>query len=157
MNRSIPVLRSIIALIAKIIAVARGKLILRATVAILNLKEIDWSKSMKQILITLVAVVLGITAMSSYAEGDHKERVGDNPVNVLSEGSKDGIPGRWSTGESNSDVSKERESRRLWVDEEPNSDVSDEGKNRYPTRVRASETSDENEEVRKLPLGPVAR
>ena len=31
-------------------------------------KEIDWSKAMKQILITLVAVVLGITAMSSYAE-----------------------------------------------------------------------------------------
>ena len=31
-------------------------------------KEIDWSKAMKQILISFVAVVLGITAMSSYAE-----------------------------------------------------------------------------------------
>ena len=32
---------------------------------------------MKQLLITLVAVVLGITAMSSYAEGDRKAK-GDN-------------------------------------------------------------------------------
>ena len=38
---------------------------------------------MKQLLITLVAVVLGITAMSSYAEGDRKLSVGDKPVNVL--------------------------------------------------------------------------
>ena len=30
-------------------------------------KEIHWSKSMKQLLITLVAVVLGSTAMTSYA------------------------------------------------------------------------------------------
>ena len=37
-------------------------------------KEIDWSMAMKQLLITLVAVVLGITAMSSYAEGDYKHR-----------------------------------------------------------------------------------
>ena len=40
-------------------------------------KEIDWSMAMKQLLITLVAVVLGITAMSSYAEGDRKAK-GDN-------------------------------------------------------------------------------
>ena len=30
-------------------------------------KEIDWSMAMKQLLITLVAVVLGSTAMTSYA------------------------------------------------------------------------------------------
>ena len=53
-------------------------------------KEIDWSKAMKQLLITLVAVVLGITAMSSYAKDNHKARVGNNPVNVLSGGSKAG-------------------------------------------------------------------
>ena len=34
-------------------------------------KEIDWSEAMKQVLITLVAVVLGITAMSSYAKKHH--------------------------------------------------------------------------------------
>ena len=31
-------------------------------------KETDWSKAIKQLLITLVAVVLGITAMSGYAK-----------------------------------------------------------------------------------------
>ena len=34
--------------------------------------------------------MLGITAMSSYAEDDHTARVGDKPVNVLIEGSKAG-------------------------------------------------------------------
>ena len=52
--------------------------------------------------------------MSSYAEDAYKARVGDNPVNVLS------------------DVSKEREIRRLWDDKEHNSDVSEEGKNPNP-------------------------
>ena len=31
-------------------------------------KDTDWSKAIKQLLITLVAVVLGITAMSGYAK-----------------------------------------------------------------------------------------
>ena len=53
-------------------------------------KEIDWSKAMKQILITLVAVLLGSTAISSYAKDNHTARVGDKPVNVLIEGSKAG-------------------------------------------------------------------
>ena len=45
---------------------------------------------MKQLLITLVAVLLGSTAISSYAKDNHKARVSDNPVNVLIEGSKAG-------------------------------------------------------------------
>ena len=68
---------------------------------------------MKQLLITLVAVVLGITAMSSYAEDDYKARVGDNSVNVLS------------------DVSKERVISPIFGDKKHNSDVSDEGKKNY--------------------------
>jgi len=62
-------------------------------------KEIDWSKAMKQILITLVAVVLGSTAMSSYAEDDYKLRVSDNPDNVFSKGNEDGVPVKWRAKE----------------------------------------------------------
>ena len=40
---------------------------------------------MKQILISFVAVILGITAMSSYAEVDHKQRQGAKSVPVFSE------------------------------------------------------------------------
>ena len=43
---------------------------------------------MKQILIILVAVMLGSTAISSYAEDDYKQRQGVKTINVLSEGSK---------------------------------------------------------------------
>ncbi len=40
---------------------------------------------MKQLLVTLVAVALGIIAMSSYAEADHKQRQGAKSVPVFSE------------------------------------------------------------------------
>ena len=73
-------------------------------------KEIDWSKEMKQLLITLVAVVLGITAMSSYAEDDYKQRQVAKRVPAFNE------------------EGKEPRTRRIWLDEEHNSDVSEEGK-----------------------------
>ena len=57
---------------------------------------------MKQLLITLVAVLLGSTVISSYAKDNHKARAGDNSVNVLIEGSK-----AVTADKSNSDVSDE--------------------------------------------------
>ena len=65
---------------------------------------------MKQLLISFVAVLLGSTAISSYAEDDYKQRQGAKTINVLSEGSK------------------ELEIRRLFGDEESNSDVNEDGK-----------------------------
>ncbi len=59
---------------------------------------------MKQLLITLVEVLLGSTAISSYAEDDYKQRQGAKTVNVLIEGSK------------------------AVTADKPNSEVSDEGK-----------------------------
>ena len=97
---------------------------------------------MKQILIILVAVMLGSTAISSYAEEYHAARVGDKRVHVL-ENTK-GNP--TVTEESNSEGGKELEIRRIFGDKEPNSDVSDEGKKIPDPWVRAEEPSDENEE-----------
>ena len=96
-------------------------------------KEIDWSKAMKQILIILVAVMLGSTAISSYAEEYHTVRVGDKRVHVFEK--TKGNP--TVTEESNSEGGKELEIRRMFGDKEPNSDVSDEGKKNLPVRIRA--------------------
>ena len=85
---------------------------------------------MKQLLITLVAVVLGITAMSSYAEDDHKQQ------QAAKQESDEGKNNRWVADErrvSQVEEGKEgrfRESGRILLDEENNSDVSDEVKKR---------------------------
>jgi hypothetical protein len=74
---------------------------------------------MKQLLITLVAVLLGSTAISSYAKDNHKARVSDNPVNVLIEGSK-----AVTADEPNSEVSDEgKKNTNYWLDAEEPSEV----------------------------------
>ena len=59
---------------------------------------------MKQILITLVAVVLGITAMSSYAEDDHKQQ------QAAKQESDEGKNNRWVADERR--VSQVEEGKR---------------------------------------------
>ena len=73
---------------------------------------------MKQLLITLVAVVLGSTAISSYAEDKHI-RVGDKRVHVF----------EYNRGNST-------------VTEESNSEVSDEGKKNPNHLLRGEESSE---------------
>ena len=70
-------------------------------------KEIDWSMAMKELLITLVAVVLGITAMSSYAKDDHKQRQDAKTVNVLERKGDNKFHSAQSYLESNSELSDE--------------------------------------------------